>query len=298
MILHKLEKQKLITPPSWLCDNTQFLCIVGSMSYGVSTDNSDMDYFGYTIPPKQDIFPNEIVDFDGRPAKERFQHFITKAETHETKYDISIFNIVKYFKLCLECNPNLIDTLFTSQKCIVHATQISDLIRDNRKIFLSKLIWPKFKNYAYRQLHKSESKNPKEGSKRKELREQFGMDVKYLYNIVRLLSECEQILLEGDLDLEEPSRREHMKEIRRGNISEKEIKEWASNKEKSLEELYLKSKLPDTSNPKKVKELLLNCLEIHYGSLSNNIQQPDWAMDALKEYETIANKYRNRLYSI
>ena len=40
------------------------------------------------------------------------------------------------------------------------------------------------------------------------------MDVKFLYHVVRLLNEAEQILMEGDLDLER--NREQLKSIRKG----------------------------------------------------------------------------------
>jgi hypothetical protein len=122
-------------------------------------------------------------------------------------------------------------------------------------------------------------------------------DLKFAYHIVRLLSECEQIFKEGDLDLQEKGRREHMKAIRRGEISEAEIREWASNKEKQLEELYHKSTLPDAPDRKAIRDLLLKCLEHHYGSLDKYIQQPDWSVAALKEIKSVLEKYQVNLYS-
>ena len=44
-----LEKSNLY----WLKDNTIFLSIVGSQSYGLSTPQSDVDYKGIAIPPIQ-----------------------------------------------------------------------------------------------------------------------------------------------------------------------------------------------------------------------------------------------------
>tara|TARA_R110000868_G_scaffold9620_4_gene47542 strand:- start:8791 stop:9066 length:276 start_codon:yes stop_codon:yes gene_type:complete len=57
MLLHKLVEKNLIHPPTWLPDNTQFLGYAGSAAYGVSGDTSDMDCFGFCIPPRDIVFP-------------------------------------------------------------------------------------------------------------------------------------------------------------------------------------------------------------------------------------------------
>ena len=121
------------------------------------------------------------------------------------------------------------------------------------------------------------AKQPEVGSARYELRKQLGFDVKFAYHVVRLLSECEQILAEGDLDLQEKGRREHMKAIRRGDVSEDEIRQWAADKERQLEQLYHASDLPNAPEEAKIRQLLMNCLEQHYGSLSDCVIQPDEA---------------------
>lgn len=86
------------------------------------------------------------------------------------------------------------------------------------------------------------------------------------------------ILLDGDLDLRK--NREHLKSIRRGDIKEQEIREWFSSKEKYLEKLYQESKLRHNPDVTKIKELLLSCLEQHYGSLDKIIINPN--KDTLK----------------
>jgi hypothetical protein len=86
--------------------------------------------------------------------------------------------------------------------------------------------------------------------------------------VVRLLSEIEQILVEGDLTLDEVGRREHMKAIRRGDVSLKDIEDWASDKEKQLEFAYINSTLPNAPRKKEIRKLLVECLDIHYGSMT------------------------------
>ena len=305
MLLQELEKKNLIHPPPWLSMNTQYLCIMGSTAYGVSSDTSDYDVYGWTIPEKHTLFPHlagEILDFgtQNKRFKQYQQHHIIDDSAMGGKgreYDFTIFSIVRYFHLCMECNPNIIDSMFVPQNCILHSTNIANMVRDKRHIFLSKAVWPRFKGYAYSQLHKASGKNPQNGSKRDALRKEHGMDSKFLYHVVRLLSEVEQIMAEGDLDLQEKGRREHMKAIRRGEVPEKEIRQWAADKEKQLEKLYNESSLPYSPNESKIKDLLFNCIEEHYGSLEDCVEQVGWQEDALKEVDSVLDKYRRKLYS-
>lgn len=95
------------------------------------------------------------------------------------------------------------------------------------------------------------------------------MESKFSYHVVRLISEVEQILAEGDLDLQRNN--EQLKAIRRGEWTEQQIRDFFTQKEKSLETLYIESKLPYSPDVDKIKTLLLNCLEQHYGTLDKAI---------------------------
>lgn len=303
MILADLVNKKLLTTPVWLPNNTMMLATMGSIAYGVAEDTSDFDVYGFCIPPKKDVFPyaEKLYGFDNVSVFEQFQHHHVLDKNalggKGREYDFTIFSIVKYFKLCLEGNPNLLDSLFVPQSCILHSTKVSELVRDNRNLFLSKRIWPRFKGYAYSQLHKAGGKSPEQGSKRHKLREQFGMDTKFLYHVVRLLSEAEQMLTTCDLDLQEKGRREHMKAIRRGEVSEDDIRKWAADKEHQLEKAFSESKLPQEPDEVKIRSLLFQCLEEHYGSLENYITQVNWAEQTLKEVDGLLGKVRKQLYT-
>jgi hypothetical protein len=97
------------------------------------------------------------------------------------------------------------------------------------------------------------------------------------------------ILTEGDLDLRR--NKEHLKAIRRGDVSEEDIKKWFSDKEKQLETIYAESKLSWGPDEAQIKKLLLECLEHHYGSLSSCVVLPDAAKLALNEIQEVLNKY-------
>lgn len=272
-ILQKLCKKGLAKPPAFLADNCHYLAISGSEAYGCNEPgSSDIDVQGWCIPPKDVVFPHlagEIPNFGAQ--KKRFdtwqQHHITDPDDNR-QYDFAVYNVVSFFNLCMTNNPNMIDLLFVPEHCVMQITRLGQRVRENRKLFLHKGAWHKFKGYAYSQLHKIESHRPAEGTKRAEMVSKFGYDVKFAYHVVRLMLEVEQILESGDLDLQRD--REIYKSIRRGEWEIKKIKEFFSTKEAHLEALYASPgcPLPYGPNEPAIKQLLLNVLEEHYGTIS------------------------------
>lgn len=158
MLLQDLERRSLIKPPTWLVSNTCYLTRMGSVAYGVSSDNSDQDIYGVTIPPRNYIFPpNHIEGFDNRD--ETFHQWQSHHNIDPTansgkgaSYDFSIYSIVNFFRLCANCNPNVIDSLFTRREHVIHSTPMWEVVRENRKIFLHKGVYQKLRGYAYSQL--------------------------------------------------------------------------------------------------------------------------------------------------
>lgn len=288
----------------WMCENMHYITMMGSVAYGVSSDTSDTDIYSFCIPPKEDLFPHlrgEIVGFgDAKHANNRFtnyqEHHIQDVGA-EKQYDINVYNIVDYFQLVLENNPNMIDSLFTPQWCVLHGTRVAQMVREKRKTFLHLGSWHTFKGYAYAQLKKCGSKN--RTGKRKAAVDQFGYDPKFAYHIVRLLNQIEQILTEGDLDLQR--NREQLKSIRNNEWTLDQIEQYFAKKELELETLYNENKPGLPWGPKheglqeKVKELLFQCLEEHYGSLEKCVVNPDAAVMALREVSDVLAKYRRLL---
>jgi len=268
--LKRLSNEKQCNPPPWLLDNIHYLCQMGSVAYGVSNDQSDIDVYGFCIPKKETVFPHTgglIHGFDDYQEFDQWQeHHITDKSTQK-EYDFSVYSIIKYFRLVMDNNPNLLDSLFVPRRCVLHISQIGELIRENRHIFLHKGAYHKLKGYAYSQMHKMDIKEPKEGSKRYNDTISMGYDTKFLYHVVRLVDECEQILVEEDLVLDR--NREQLKSIRRGEWSKQQIVEYFADKEKQLEEAYSKSTLPKYPRKEEIKNLLIKCLEMHFGDLGS-----------------------------
>lgn len=284
----KLEQENIIKPPKWLTTNIFYLTYVGSHSTGTATKDSDYDVYGFAIPPKNIIFRiNEIPDFD-REVERFNQYQESHLKYNDKEYDLTIYSICKYFRLCADANPNMVSSIFTPRACVIHTSNIAERVRQNRKLFLSKKIYYTYKNYAASQLHKMTSKEITPISKRMELREKFGLDTKFGMNVVRLMLECGQILETGDLDLTRDS--EILKEIRRGEWTEQRIKDWFSNYEKHIDKLFVENnEIPVKIQEKEIRKLLLGCLEEHYGSIKEFINQ-DKNLDTLKEIKSIIGK--------
>lgn len=113
-------------------------------------------------------------------------------------------------------------------------------------------------------------------------------DYKFAYHLVRLSYECEMILTEGDLDLRRHN--EHLKSIRRGDLKEQDIRDWFSSKEKYLTKLYEESKLRHTPDKTALRNLLLSCLESHYGSLDKIVEKQDKYRATLLEIQSVLDR--------
>lgn len=106
-----------IRPPKWLdIKAVHYECMMGSKAYGVSNEDSDEDIYGFVIPPKHIIFPHlggHIPGFGSPPADfDQWQQHHVQDPDAQKEYDFSFFNIIKFFELCRQNNPNMIDSLF------------------------------------------------------------------------------------------------------------------------------------------------------------------------------------------
>lgn len=148
------------------------------MAYGVNNDESDLDVYGFCIPPKEIVFPHSAGFIQGFGEKpETFNVFDPhhiKSQDGRTSYDLAVYNIVRYFDLCMANNPNMIDSLFTADNLVIHRTKVSDMVRENRRMFLHKGAWHKYKGYAFTQMEKIKGGANKSNPKRAASTAEFG----------------------------------------------------------------------------------------------------------------------------
>lgn len=120
----------------WLRRGTIFLTRHGSHAYGTNIATSDTDYKGVAVPPKE-----YFLGFS--------EHF-EQAECKDP--DLVIYDVRKFFALARDCNPNIIEVLFTSPVDHVHVGPAGAMLIENRDLFLSKKARHTFSGYAMAQL--------------------------------------------------------------------------------------------------------------------------------------------------
>lgn len=115
-----------------------FKCIAGSRSYGTNTANSDLDLRGVFIAP-----PEYSIGF------KTVEQVECKSEQGE---DEVIYDFDKFVQLCMACNPNIIELLFTGPENIQVIKPPFQKLRDNANLFLSTKAKFTFSGYAVAQL--------------------------------------------------------------------------------------------------------------------------------------------------
>ena len=119
----------------------------------------------------------------------------------------------------------------------------------------------------------------------------YGQDNKFLYHIYRLADQAEYILTHHNLDLQERGRIEKMKAIRKGEVPFNEIVKQFGESESRIAALYESSTLRSHPDVRKIRALLVNCLEHHYGSLEKYLKTADAAVIAVNEIKEVLRKY-------
>lgn len=128
-------------------------------------------------------------------------------------------------------------------------------------------------------------------AKRAGLIERHGFDTKFAMHAVRLFLQCEQIMTEGDLDLERNSK--ILNGIRNGEWSLDKIIQWCDDKEKQLEQVYVNGNgLPYKPDEKAIKDLLLQCIEHHYGKVTLDLVKDISKDTMISEIENVLAKYK------
>lgn len=115
--------------------------MAGSHLYGTNTIDSDVDTRGVVVPPM-----NVLLD--------PFNEFNVKDSFDGGEDDRALYSIKKFFKLCADNNPNVLELLFVPPDKTTISSPYWEKIVENRHLFLSKNIKHRFLGYAFSQLEK------------------------------------------------------------------------------------------------------------------------------------------------
>ncbi len=114
----------------------------GSRAYGLANETSDTDYKGVFLMPQTDFYGlTEIKQ-------------VTSEKNDEVYYELG-----RFFELLLKNNPNVLEVLYSPDDCVLYKHPILELIQP--ELFLSKLCYESFVNYAQSQIKKARGLNKK-----------------------------------------------------------------------------------------------------------------------------------------
>ena len=132
-----LTTPKVKTAQQLMKDNMLVKHFAGSIAYGTNLPTSDTDYRGI---------------FCADPINVRTPFFPIREAEDATEEDTKLFELAHFMKLCLDCNPNVVETLWVDSSDITYTTPAYQLLRDHREALLSSKIAYTTSGYAMAQL--------------------------------------------------------------------------------------------------------------------------------------------------
>lgn len=127
-----------------MASNTLVKHLAGSLAYGTNLPTSDVDYRG--------IFCADPINL--------LTPFFPVREVEDTEEeDTKLYELSHFMKLCLDCNPNIVETLWVEENDITFRTPAYDFLRQHRSELLSSKIAFTTSGYAIAQLKRIKGHN-------------------------------------------------------------------------------------------------------------------------------------------
>ena len=118
--------------------NIVYEVLSGSHAYGLATEFADEDVRGVFMPTSR-----QLLGFGYKESLVR-------------KPDIQYHSLKKFIQLCLKANPSLLAWLWVKDEFVTKTSHVGNALRENRRRFLSRLVFKTFGGYATSQLRKME----------------------------------------------------------------------------------------------------------------------------------------------
>jgi len=135
---------KVRTAAELMKDNMIVKHYAGSIAYGTNLPSSDVDFRGL---------------FCGDPVNVRTPFFPVRECDDQDEEDTKLYELAHFMKLCLDCNPNIIETLWVDESDVVFKTDAYDYLRSVRSELLSSKVAFTFSGYAIAQLKRIKGHN-------------------------------------------------------------------------------------------------------------------------------------------
>lgn len=198
---------------------TEYSVKAGSYMYGTNLPTSDVDYRGFFMPSLRSVC--------GIDQSEESRVINNKDK------DEAFWEIRRYVKLCCQANPNVLETAFAPEDCVVKRTPLADKILAMRDQFLSRRIARTYMGYA-------------RGNYLRVLKADTGKyDGKDTMHLIRLVRTGSEALMTGKLRVRRPEDRDLFLKIRRNEVPWETIKSEFEGHTKLWAKIEADSPLPE-----------------------------------------------------
>lgn len=228
----------------------------GSDQHGAKLSaKSDIDVCGVYIPPVE-----EIVGIVGE------QHFVASTADEGSRnkagdVDITMYSLQKWARLACKGNPTVLGYIFMPPAIDGVWAKV---IFPNRHLFLASSHAEQFMGFGRSQMQRinGERGSGKHGQ-RDPLIEKFGYDTKSAMHMIRMMTECRELLTEGTISYPRPEV-ETLLEIRRGEWSKTRVEQEYLRLEVEIKELRDSSSLPDKVDRAAVSKVITEAHLMHW----------------------------------
>jgi predicted nucleotidyltransferase len=135
---------KIKTADELIRDNLLVKHYAGSIAYGTNLPTSDTDFRGI---------------FCADPINVRTPFYTINQKEDQAEEDTVIYELAQFMKLALDCNPNVIETLWVDERDVVFSTPAYELLRAAAPKLLSSKIAFTTSGYALSQLKRIKGHN-------------------------------------------------------------------------------------------------------------------------------------------
>lgn len=228
-----------------------FLTIGGSHAYGTNVAGSDVDIRGVALNSKSDLL-----------GMGDFEHHV------DTATDTTVYSINKAIWLLCSGNPNMSEQLGNPDELVISYHPATQLLLDNKNLFLSKRVIASFGGFANKMLEEATRYGEFYNQMQKygnvcELFKLKRKMSKTSMNMIRLYLMLFDILEKGQIITNRSADRELLMKARTGGFQAEngyvshELKELQKEYEKRLQYDKAHTMLPDSVDSKQIEELVI-----------------------------------------
>lgn len=217
-------------------DNVDYLqylvykCAIGSRAYGLHNEDSDFDVRGVYLPP----------------ADLHWSLFGVPESIEHKEPDEVFWEFGRFMHLAMKANPSIIECLWTSI-ITVQDDRFTELL-DNKRAFLSKLVYQTYNGYAISQFKKIED----------DIRLHGDVRWKHASHLIRLLLNGTELMRTGEVSLIVDRYRDDLLAIRHGEMDWLDVFRWRNKLHAEFEIALGDTKLPERPDYTRLNSVLIN----------------------------------------